>query len=128
MPIQTRGNLGKSTEAIARCEWMSERGVSWKGRDLDAFNRTLSTTYAGTVDFIEPGQEPEGELIKIFRRITEEEVTVIDPSAHMNRTILRAIQMVRLPELCADVAARVTVLLYPVDEVSDMDEIGRAHV
>jgi hypothetical protein len=124
VPIQTRGNLGKSTEAIARCEWMSQRGVSWKGRDLDAFNRTLSTTYAGTVDFIEPGQEPEGELIKIFRRITEAEVTVIDPSAHMNRTILRAIQMVRLPELCAVVAARVTVLVYPVDEVSDMDDIA----
>ena len=124
VPIQTRGNLGKSTEAIARCEWMSQRGVSWKGRDLDAFNRTLSTTYAGTVDFIEPGQEPEGELIKIFRRITEAEVTVIDPSAHMNRTILQAIRMVRLPELCADVAARVTVLIYPVDEVSDMDDIA----
>ena len=110
MPIQTRGNLGKSTEAIARCEWMSQRGVSWKGYDLDAFNLTLSTTYAGTVDFIEPGQEPEGELIKIFRRITEAEVTVIDPSAHMNRTILRAMRMVRLTELCADIAARVTVL------------------
>ena len=103
---------------------MSQRGVSWKGRDLDAFNRTLSTTYAGTVDFIEPGQEPEGELIKIFRRITEAEVTPIDPSAHMNRTILRAIRMVRLPELCADVAARVTVLVYPVHEVSDMDDIA----
>ncbi|MET0222792.1 MAG: hypothetical protein ABW346_00240, partial [Terrimicrobium sp.] len=103
---------------------MSQRGVSWKGRDLDAFNRTLSTTYAGIVDFIEPGQEPEGELIKIFRRITEAEVTVIDPSAHMNRTILQAIRMVRLPELCADVAARVTVLIYPVDEVSDMDDIA----
>ena len=113
-----------TSEAIARCEWMSQRGVSWKGRDLDAFNRTLSTTYAGIVDFIEPGQEPEGELIKIFRRITEAEVTVIDPSAHMNRTILRAIQMVRLRELCADVAARVTVLVYPVDEVSDMDDIA----
>ena len=43
VPIQTRGNLGKSTEAIARCEWMSQRGVLWKGYDLDAFNRTLST-------------------------------------------------------------------------------------
>ena len=42
----------------------------------------------------------------------------------MNRTILQAIRMVRLPELCADVAARVTVLIYPVDEVSDMDDIA----
>jgi hypothetical protein len=51
VPIQTRGNLGKSTEAIARCQWMSERGVSWKGYDLDAFNRTLSNTYPEDVVF-----------------------------------------------------------------------------
>jgi len=125
VPIQTRGNLGKSTEAIARCEWMNRRGVSWKGYDLDAFNRTLSTTYAGTVQFIEPGTEPEGELIKIFRQMTKAEVALVDPSAHMNKTILRAIQMVRLPELCANIAARVTVLVYPVDEVSDMDDIAQ---
>lgn len=62
-------------------------------------------------------------LIKIFRRITEADVTAIDPSAHMNQTILNAMRMVRLPELCADVAARVTALIYPIDEVSDMDDI-----
>ena len=96
VPIQTRGNLGKSTEAIARCEWMTQRGVLWKGYDLDAFNRTLSTTYPEDVVFVEPGPEPEGELIKIFRCLAQSEVTVIDPSAHMNRTILRAMEMVRL--------------------------------
>ena len=125
VPIQTRGNLGKSTEAIARCEWMSQRGVFWKGYDLDAFNRTLSTTYPEDVAFVEPGPEPEGELIKIFRCLAHSEVTVIDPSAHMNRTILRAMEMVRLTELCRAIAARVSVLIYPVDEVSDMDDIAQ---
>ena len=125
VPIQTRGNLGKSTEAIARCEWMSQRGVFWKGYDLDAFNRTLSTTYPKDVAFVEPGPEPEGELIKIFRCLAHSEVTVIDPSAHMNRTILRAMEMVRLTELCRAIAARVSVLIYPVDEVSDMDDIAQ---
>lgn len=125
VPIQTRGNLGKSTEAIARCEWMAQRGVSWKGFDLDVYNRTLSTTYSAEVSFVESGQEPEGELIKIFRSLNQTEVSVIDPSAHMNRTILRAMQMVRLTELCAAISARVTVLIYPVDEVSDMDDIAQ---
>ena len=125
VPIQTRGNLGKSTEAIARCEWMSQRGVFWKGYDLDAFNRTLSTTYPEDVAFVETGPEPEGELIKIFRCLAHSEVTVIDPSAHMNRTILRAMEMVRLTELCGAIAARVSVLIYPVDEVSDMDDIAQ---
>ena len=125
VPIQTRGNLGKSTEAIARCEWMTERSVAWRGYDLDAFNRTLSTTYPEEVAFVEPGPEPEGELIKIFRGLAQSEVTVIDPSAHMNRTILRAMEMVRLTQLCEAIAARVTVLIYPVDEVSDMDDIAQ---
>jgi hypothetical protein len=125
VPIQTRGNLGKSTEAIGRCEWMTERSVTWRGYDLDAFNRTLSTTYPEEAVFVEPGPEPEGELIKIFRGLAQSEVTVIDPSAHMNRTILRAVEMVRLTQLCEAIAARVTVLIYPVDEVSDMDDIAQ---
>ena len=125
VPIQTRGNLGKSTEAIARCEWMNHRGVLWKGYDLDAFNRTLSTTYSEDVVFVEPGPEPEGELIKIFRCLAHSDATVIDPSAHMNRTILRAMEMVRLTQLCEAIVARVSVLVYPVDEVSDMDDIAQ---
>jgi len=119
VPIQTRGNLGKSTEAIARCEWMTQRGVLWKGYDLDAFNRTLSTTYPEDVAFVEPGPEPEGDLIKIFRCLAHSDVTVVDPSAHLNRTILRAMKMVRLMELCGAVAARVSVLIYPLDEGSE---------
>ena len=43
----------------------------------------------------------------------------------MNRTILRAMEMVRLTHLCEAIAARVTVLIYPVDEVSDMDDIAQ---
>jgi hypothetical protein len=87
--------------------------------------RTLSTTYPHEVVFVEPGPEPEGELIKIFRGLAQTEVTVIDPSAHMNRTILRAMEMVRLTQLCEAIAARVSVLIYPVDEVSDMDDIAQ---
>jgi len=123
VPIQTRGNIGKSTEAIARCEWMNHHGVHWKGYDLDVFNRTLSTTYPNDVAFVPATSEPEGEIIKILRCIPHAEVTVIDPSAHMNQTILKAFQMVRFAELAAGAEARVTVLVFPIDEVSDMDDI-----
>ena len=124
IPIQTRGNIGKSTEAIARCEWMNRHGIHWRGYDLDSFNRTLSTTYPDDVTFVPPTPEPEGEIIKILRRISNADVTVIDPSAHMNQTILRAFEMVRFAELAASVQARVTVLVFPIDEVSDMDDIN----
>jgi hypothetical protein len=124
VPIQTRGNIGKSTEAIARCEWMNHHNVHWKGYDLDGFNQTLSTTHSDEVIFVPPTPEPEGEIVKILRRVPEAEVTVIDPSAHMNQTILKAFQMVRFAELAAGAQARVTVLVFPIDEVSDMDDIA----
>jgi hypothetical protein len=102
---------------------MNHRNVHWKGYDLDSFNRTLSTTYPDDVSFVPASPEPEGEIIKILRCIPEAEVTVIDPSAHMNQTILKAFQMVRFAELAAGAQARVTVLVFPIDEVSDMDDI-----
>ena len=124
LPIQTRGNIGKSTEAIARCEWMSQRQVQWRGYDLDGFNRTLSTTFPEQVTLIAEGGEPEGEIIKILRRATQAQVTVVDPRAHMNDTILRALKLVEFPRRAADSGVRVTVLLFPIDEISDMDDIA----
>ncbi|MEI9896741.1 MAG: hypothetical protein WDN28_23495 [Chthoniobacter sp.] len=125
VPIQTRGNLGKSTEAIARGEWMTARGVQWKGYDLDTSNRTLSTALPERVSFVQMGAEPEGHIVRILRSVAKTEVTVIDPSAHMEQTILRAFQMVRFPETAAAVCARATVMIYPLDEISDMDDIAR---
>ncbi|MEP6671598.1 MAG: ATPase [Chthoniobacter sp.] len=125
LPIQTRGNLGKSTEAIARCEWMNARGIQWKGFDLDASNRTLSTALPDDVSFVPLTAEPEGQVVRILRGVTKAEVTVIDPSAHMEQTILRAFRMVRFPQMAAAAQARATVMVYPIDEISDMDDIAR---
>jgi hypothetical protein len=126
LPIQTRGNIGKSTEAIARCEWMSQRQVPWRGYDLDGFNRTLSTTFPEHVTLMEDGGggEPEAEIIKILRRATHAPVTVVDPRAHMNDTILRAMRMVEFTRRAEDAGVRATVLLFPIDEISDMDDIA----
>ena len=123
LPIQTRGNIGKSTEAIGRCEWMTQLGISWKGYDLDAYNRTLSTTFPEQVSFVDLGAEPEGEIIKILRRTTQTSVTIIDPRAHLNETLLNAMQMVDLAARGAEARLRSTVLLYPIDEISDMDDL-----
>jgi hypothetical protein len=125
IPIQTRGNIGKSTEAVARCEWMLHRGITWAGYDLDRFNQTLSATYPDTVQFLEPGDEPESAVIAVLRRITQAEVTVIDPSAHLDRAILDALRKVHFTEIAKGTQARLTVLVFPIDEVSDMDDIAR---
>jgi hypothetical protein len=102
VPIQTRGNLGKSTEAIARCEWMTAHGVQWKGYDLDVSNRTLSTAFQDKVNFVRLSGEPEGNVIRILRSVTRAEVTVIDPSAHMDQVILKAFRMIQFISMAGD--------------------------
>lgn len=124
VPIQTRGGLGKSTVAISQCAWMDQHGIPWKGYDLDVFNRTLSSTYPDAVTQIEPSREPEADIIKILRKVTQIPVSVIDPQAHMNKTILSAMAKVDFPKFAALAQARATVLIFPIDEISDMEDIS----
>jgi hypothetical protein len=103
---------------------MNERGIDWRGYDLDCFNRTLSSNYPDKVTFVPQDPEPEGEVIQILRKVAQAEVTVIDPAAHMNQTILRAIEQVQFTEVAAAAQARATVLIFPIDEISDMEDIA----
>jgi hypothetical protein len=124
LPIQTRGSLGKSTEAIIRAEWMRQHGIPWKGYDLDVYNRTLHSTYPEEATLVEPSREPVADIIKILRKVNQIAVTVIDPQAHMNKTILSAIAQVDFPVFAAQAHARASVLIFPIDEVSDMEDIS----
>src|SRR5207247_2571148 len=45
LPIQAKGNVGKSIEATARACWLNERGIHWQGFDLDGDNKTLSRLF-----------------------------------------------------------------------------------
>lgn len=124
VPIQTRGGIGKSTEAIARACWMDQRDVDWQGYDLDAQNKTFSDNFPDQATLVPLAQnEPEGDVIRLLRKATFKEVTVIDPQAHMNHTILQALKLIRFPETAAAGGVRLTVLVYPMDELTDMDDI-----
>lgn len=103
---------------------MTQRQVTWQGYDLDTFNRTLSTTFPDQASLVDESGEPEGEIIKILRRATLAPVTVIDPRAHMNDTILKAMGMVDFTARGVDSGVRATVLVFPIDEISDMDDIA----
>lgn len=124
VPIQTRGGIGKSTEAIARASWMDQRDVKWQGFDLDSQNRSFSDNFPDATKLVQlTPNEPEGDIIRLLRRATHAEVTSIDPQAHMNLTILQALKLIRFPETAAAAGVRLTVLVYPMDELSDMDDI-----
>ncbi len=66
----------------------------------------------------------EADIIKILRKVTQVPVTVIDPQAHMNKIILSAMAKVDFPKFAAQAKARATVLIFPIDEISDMEDIS----
>lgn len=124
VPIQSKGNVGKSTEAIARLGWMSARGLSWRAFDLDSDNRTLSKSVPG-VQVVELSEEPETDLIRLFRSIPETPLTLIDPRAHLSRVLLRSLEAVRFFQYGGrEPDTRVTILFYPMDDLAVMDEIA----
>jgi hypothetical protein len=103
---------------------MRQYGIPWKGYDLDVYNHTLSDTYPDEVTLVQPSREPVADIIKIMRKVNQVAVTVIDPQAHMNKIILSAIAQVDFPKFAAQAQARATVLIFPIDEVSDMEDIS----
>jgi len=80
LPMQAKGNMGKSIEATARACWLNQRDIAWQGFDLDGDNRTLSRLFPSQV-MLTPltGQaEDLDELIAILRKTTTKPVTLVD--------------------------------------------------
>lgn len=124
VPIQSKGNVGKSTDAIARLGWMSARGLSWQAFDLDSDNRTLSKAVPGA-QMVELSEDPETDLIRIFRTIPEASLTLIDPRAHISRLLLRSLEAVHFFQYGGrEPDTRVTILFFPMDDLGVMDEIA----
>src|SRR6266446_892045 len=93
LPMQAKGNVGKSIEAAARACWLNLRGIQWQGFDLDGDNKTLSRLFPGQVR-LKPlnGQTDDlDELIAILRRTTAKPVTLVDPRAHLDAQLMKAL-------------------------------------
>ncbi|WP_018290852.1 hypothetical protein [Verrucomicrobium sp. 3C] len=124
IPIQSKGNVGKSTDAIARLGWMSSRGFAWQAFDLDSDNRTLSKAVPG-VRMVELSEEPETDLIRLFRSVGAAPLTLIDPRAHLSRLLLRSLEAIRFFQYGdREPDTRVTILFFPMDDLAVMDEIA----
>lgn len=121
--LQTRGGIGKSTVFSALAQYCDQRGVSWRGFDLDADHRNFSRLFPEAVALRELGQEPESEIIKLARAAPETPVTLVDPRAHLGDIVLRAWDMIRFPETFAAAAGRITALLFPGDDLEVLTDI-----
>jgi len=125
VPMQARGNVGKSTTLGAIGGWLEQHAVTWRGFDLDPDHRSFARLFPEKVALAPLGDEPEGDLIKLLRGCAGLPVTVIDPRAHLSEILIRGFELIRFPETFAGADGRVTVLLFPADDLevmTDMDQ------
>ncbi|CAI9084658.1 ATPase [Candidatus Methylacidiphilum fumarolicum] len=123
LPLQSKGNVGKSTQASLQIFWMNARNVAWQAYDLDNDNQTLSRAIPES-RLVTLSEEPEADFLKIFRSIPEKSVTVLDPQAHFYRVLLHSFDFAHFLDWSKESGIRTTVFLFPVDDLSVMDELA----
>ena len=98
LPMQAKGNVGKSIETAARACWLNQRGIHWQGFDLDGDNKTLSRLFPTQAKLVPLNGQPDDldELISILRKATAAPVTLVDPRAHLDEQLMRALLAVFL--------------------------------
>jgi hypothetical protein len=125
LPIQAKGNVGKSIEATARACWLNERGIHWQGFDLDGDNKTLSRLFPAQTKLIPlTGQADDlDELISILRKATAAPVTLVDPRAHLDSQVMKALRATHFFDIARAQSIGITVLVFPLDDLDVMMNI-----
>ena len=125
VPVQARGNVGKSTTLGAIAGWLEQNAVEWRGFDLDPDHRSFARQFPEMVTLTPLGDEPEGDFIKLLRDCTSRPVTVVDPRAHLGGVLIRGFEMIRFTDLFGSADGRVTVLLFPADDLEVMTDLDQ---
>lgn len=122
LPMQAKGNMGKSIEAAARACWLNQRGIPWQGFDLDGDNQTLSRLFPSQVALMPlKGQaEDLDELITILRKTTAQPVTVVDPRAHLDVQIMKVLAATHFFDLATQQNIGITLMVFPLDDLDVM--------
>lgn len=122
LPIQAKGNVGKSLEAAARACWLNERGIHWQGFDLDGDNRTLSRLFPAQTKLVPlTGQADDlDELISILRKATATPVTLVDPRAHLDGQLMKALRATHFFDIANAQHIGITVMVFPLDDLDVM--------
>jgi len=125
LPIQAKGNVGKSIETAARACWLNQRGIHWQGFDLDGDNKTLSRLFPGQARLIPlSGQADDlDELISILRKATATPVTVVDPRAHLDGQLMRALRSTHFFDIATTHSIGITVMVFPLDDLDVMTNV-----
>ena len=125
LPIQAKGNVGKSIEAAARACWLNERDIHWQGFDLDGDNKTLSRLFPAQTRLVPlTGQADDlDDLISILRKATVAPVTLVDPRAHLDGQVMKALRATHFFDIAKAQSVSITVLVFPLDDLDVMMNI-----
>jgi hypothetical protein len=125
LPLQSKGNLGKSIETAARACWLCQRDVDWQGFDLDADNQTMSRLFPDQVKLVPLNgrAEDQDELVRILKKVTAKAVTLIDPRAHLGGALRNALEATDYFRLADRQGVGITVTVFPFDDVDVMTNL-----
>ena len=123
--MQAKGNVGKSIETAARACWLNQRGIHWQGFDLDGDNKTLSRLFPTQAKLVPLNGQPDDldELISILRKATAAPVTVVDPRAHVDGQLMKALHTTHFLAIAAAQSIGITVIVFPLDDLDVMTNL-----
>jgi len=123
--MQAKGNMGKSIEAAARACWLNQRGIPWQGFDLDGDNRTLSRLFPSQVMLTPLNGQSEDldELISILRKTTAKPVTLVDPRAHLDVQLMKALSATHFFDIASVQNIGITLMVFPLDDLDVMTNL-----
>ncbi len=123
LPMQAKGNMGKSIEAAARACWLNQHGIQWQGFDLDGDNKTLSRLFPQQVRLTPLNGQADDmdELIAVLKKTTARPVTLVDPRAHLDGQIMKALSATHFFDIANAQGIRITLMVFPLD---DLDVMG----
>ncbi len=125
LPMQAKGNVGKSLETAARACWLNQRGIHWQGFDLDGDNRTLSRLFPGQTQLVPLNGQAEDldEIISILRKATAAPVTLVDPRAHLDGQLMKALSATHFFDIANAQNIGITIMVFPLDDLDVMTNL-----
>src|SRR5947208_10107447 len=125
LPMQAKGNVGKSLETAARACWLNQRGIHWQGFDLDGDNKTLSRLFPVQTKLVPLNGQADDldELISILRKATAAPVTLLDPRAHLDGLLMKALHATHFFEIASAQCISITVMVFPLDDLDVMTNL-----
>jgi len=125
LPMQAKGNVGKSLETAARACWLNQRGIPWQGFDLDGDNRTLSRLFPGQTKLVPLNGQADDldELISILRKATAAPVTLVDPRAHLDGQLMKVLSATHFFDIANAQNIGITIMVFPLDDLDVMTNL-----